>query len=139
MKRLDEIESMGMDEMLRISSDESVSVPEDLHGRLAAAVASRAMNEERAGRRRLRRKVLFPLAGITGVAAAVLLAVMLSRPSVPEDTFDDPLVAYAEVEKVFSLMSDKIAPGVKNLNSKVGMLNRPKEIIDRINDKNDKK
>lgn len=138
MKRLDEIESMGMDEMLRISSDESVPVPEDMRSRLAAAVASRALAEEMAGRRSLRRRILFPLAGITGVAAAVLLAVMLSRPSEPADTFDDPLVAYAEVEKVLSLMSDKIAPGVKNLNSKVEMMNRPKEIIDRINDKKDK-
>lgn len=136
MKRLDEIESMGMDEMLRISSDESVPVPDGLKESLVASLAFRAIKEERLSRGVSVKAILYPIAG---VAAAVLLALFLARPSEPADTFDDPLVAYAEVEKVFSLMSDKIAPGVKSLSSKAEIMNRPKEIIERINDKNNKK
>ena len=53
----------------------------------------------------------------TGVAAAiaVLLAVGLTRNPEPKDTFDDPYLAYAEVEKVFSKISGTVAYGADKI------------------------
>lgn len=43
--------------------------------------------------------------------AAAAAALILLIPARPEDTFKDPMLAYAEVEKAFSLMSEKIERG----------------------------
>lgn len=47
---------------------------------------------------------------IPAVAAAVAAALVLI-PGRPKDTFDDPVLAYAEVEKAFAYMSEKIETG----------------------------
>jgi hypothetical protein len=54
---------------------------------------------------------------IAGVAAAIaiLLAAGLTRNPEPKDTFDDPYLAYAEVEKVFSKISGTVAYGADKI------------------------
>ena len=102
MKKLDEITRLAADDLERISLDKSIPVPEELSARVQAAV---------------RKPVRWVLP--TGIAAAIaiLLAVglTLTRNPEPKDTFDDPYLAYAEVEKVFAKISGTVAYGAEKV------------------------
>ena len=101
MKNLDEITRLTADDLERISLDESIPVPEELSGKVQQAVRGRTLR----------------WAVPTGVAAAIaiLLAAGLTRNPEPKDTFDDPYLAYAEVEKVFSKISGTVAYGADKI------------------------
>ncbi len=101
MKNIDEITRLTADDLERISLDESITVPEELSRKVQQAVRGRTLR----------------WAVPTGVAAAiaVLLAVGLTRNPEPKDTFDDPYLAYAEVEKVFSKISGTVAYGADKI------------------------
>ena len=106
MKSIDEITRLSAEDLERISLDESIPVPEELAGRVGATL-SRARNRAWA-------RWAVPAAA----AAAVLVAVGigLTRNPEPKDTFDDPYLAYAEVEKVFSKISGAVAYGAEKVN-----------------------
>ena len=93
MKNIDEISRLTADDLERISLDESITVPEELSRKVQQAVRSRTLR----------------WAVPTGVAAAiaVLLAVGLTRNQEPK--------AYAEVEKVFSKISDTVTYGADKI------------------------
>ena len=101
MKNINEISRLTADDLERISLDESIPVPEELSRKVQQAVRGRTLR----------------WAVPTGVAAAiaVLLAVGLTRNPEPKDTFDDPYLAYAEVEKVFSKISGTVAYGADKI------------------------
>ena len=101
MKNIDEIARLTAEDLERISLDESIPVPEELSGKVREAVGTPA------------RRWILP----SGIAAAiaVLLAVGLTRNPEPKDTFDDPYLAYAEVEKVFSKISGTVAYGADKI------------------------
>ena len=109
MKTLDEIKRLTADDLERISLDESIPVPEELSGKVQEALARVDAN---ARTRRLR--WVLPSTGIAA-AAAILLAVGLTRNPEPKDTFDDPYLAYAEVERVFSKISGTVAYGAEKV------------------------
>ena len=46
---------------------------------------------------------------------AVLVGIGLNREPQPKDTFDDPYLAYAEVEKVFAKISGTVAYGAEKV------------------------
>ena len=106
MKTIDEISRLSAEDLERISLDESIPVPEELSGRVGATL-SRARSRSRA-------RWAVPAAA----AAAVLVAVGigLTRNPEPKDTFDDPYLAYAEVERVFSKISGAVAYGAEKVN-----------------------
>ena len=58
-------------------------------------------------------------ASVFAVAAAISLfalgAVLLNRERAPKDTFDDPYLAYAEVEKAFAKISGTVAYGASKI------------------------
>ena len=101
MKNIDEITRLTADDLERISLDKSIPVPEELSGKVQQAVRGRTLR----------------WAVPTGVAAAIaiLLAAGLTRNPEPKDTFDDPYLAYAEVEKVFSKISGTVAYGADKI------------------------
>ena len=111
MKTIDEITRLSAEDLERISLDESIPVPEELSGKVRGAV-SRA--DEAATRTRRLRWTL-PATGIAA-AVAILVTVGLTRNPEPKDTFDDPYLAYAEVEKVFSRISGAVAYGAEKVN-----------------------
>lgn len=110
MKNIDEITRLTADDLERISLDESIPVPEELSGKVQQAVRGRTLR----------------WAVPTGVAAAiaVLLAVGLTRNPEPRDTFDDPYLAYAEVEKVFSKISGTVAYGADKISESEATLDK---------------
>lgn len=91
MKRIEDIEKLTTEDLLRIGADERIPIPEDLLVKLP----------------RKSRKTWGMAA-----AAAILIGLggwALSRPSAaPLDTFDDPYLAYAAVEKALGKMSASV-------------------------------
>ena len=104
MKSIDEITRLSAEDLERISLDESIPVPEELSGRVSATLARQ--------RSRSRARWAVPAAA----AAAVLIGIGLTREPQPKDTFDDPYLAYAEVERVFSKISGAVAYGAEKVN-----------------------
>ena len=106
MKTIDEITRLSADDLERISLDESIPVPEELSGSVQEAVAKAD------GTRR--HHWALPAAGIAA-AVAILVSIGLTREPEPKDTFDDPYLAYAEVEKAFSKISGTVAYGASKI------------------------
>ena len=108
MKDIEELERMSPDFLEGIADDASVSVPSSVP-RLAenALLAASGIEGSRGGRRRTGY-----VAGTALIALAASLAVILSHPRQPEDTFDDPMLAYAEIERTFSYITSKMDKGM---------------------------
>ena len=100
MKTVKDIQNISLEDLKDVSMDESIVVPENLSTRLA-----------RNANREVVRKRLFTIAG---VAAVVVLAVGLSlhKKDEPKDTFDDPYLAYAELERAFAMVSEGMQKGI---------------------------
>ncbi|MBR4978866.1 MAG: hypothetical protein IKY95_07975 [Bacteroidales bacterium] len=124
MKSIKEIENMSLEELIAVSSDEATAVPEGFAERIGKHVEAHKIAkdlENDADRTRTVRWI--------GAAAAVTLLAGTSLGIVnwqnqPKDTFDDPYLAYAELEKAFATMSDSLQKGL-------AMADKSKDIIDR--------
>lgn len=113
MKSVKDIENMSLEQLEAVSMDESIKVPEGFAERMKdeVGILERLMDDEpqKAGRVRTLR-----IASIA--AAAVLLAGIgfgtAGWQKEPKDTFDDPYLAYAELEKAFARVSDGMQRGL---------------------------
>ena len=124
MKSLKEIEDISLEQLEAVSQDEAIAVPEGFRQRLEAELDAQdkleTMKEEP---RKIR------LVPVIGVAASVLLLIGIGLgiarwQSEPKDTFTDPYLAYAELEKAFSTMSE-------GMNKALAMADKSETIIDR--------
>ena len=124
MKSLKEIEDISLEQLEAVSQDETIAVPEGFRQRLEAELDAQdkleTMKEEP---RKIR------LVPVIGVAASVLLLIGIGLgiarwQSEPKDTFTDPYLAYAELEKAFSTMAEGMQKGFS-------MAEKSEEIIDR--------
>lgn len=102
MKSLKDIEKITLEELEAVSLDEAVTVPEGLTQRIRENLD-------------VRRKRRFVFAA--GAAASVVLIAGIGFgiarwQNEPKDTFDDPYLAYAELEKAFARMSGEIQKGL---------------------------
>ena len=88
-----------------------------------------------AGPRGGRKLSWLPIAGIAAAAAAIALLIMLPRLSEAplRDTYDDPELAYAQVEETFKMISSKMAGGVALAAESGKQAGKPAQIIDKIN------
>ena len=109
MRKLDEITRLRAADLERISLDERIPVPEELSGRVQEAVHTSSASRSKAVLRRA-----LPAVGIAA-ALAVVAAIGLIRDPEPADTFDDPYLAYAQVEAVFAKISGTVAYGAGKL------------------------
>lgn len=109
MRKLDEIARLSAADLERISLDERIPVPEELSGRVQEAVHTSPASRSKAVLRRA-----LPAVGIAA-ALAVVAAIGLTRDPEPADTFDDPYLAYAQVEAVFAKISGTVAYGAGKL------------------------
>ena len=124
MKSIKEIENMSLEELIAVSSDEATAVPEGFAERIGKHVEAHKIAkdlENDADRTRTVRWI--------GAAAAVTLLAgtalgIVNWQNQPKDTFDDPYLAYAELQKAFSTMSDCLQKGL-------AMADKSNDIIDR--------
>jgi len=108
MKQLEDIEKLSAEDLERISADESIPVPEGISGDIRTTLTAAAFAEEAPAQPRLNWRRYALLAA----AAAAVTTVLLLPSNAPQDTFDDPKLAYAELEKTFSYISRKMDTGI---------------------------
>jgi hypothetical protein len=121
---LKEIEDISLEQLEAVSQDEAMTVPEGFRQRLEAELD--AQNKLETLKEEPRKIRLVP---VIGVAASVLLLIGIGLgiarwQSEPKDTFTDPYLAYAELEKAFSTMSE-------GMNKALAMADKSETIIDR--------
>ena len=117
MKRIEDIEKLSLEELEQEAAQ--VPVPEGLAGRIETALAAVAVGqtsgdfqgepvsgESRNDDRRQRGYWRAAFASFA-VAAAVAAVLILHRPA-PKDSFDDPLLAYQQVEETLQFIAQKI-------------------------------
>lgn len=98
MKDINEITRLSAEDLERISLDGKIPVPEDLSVRLPGRNTSRILN------------IAAAAALLIGVGVAGYLGTLE-----PRDTFDDPYMAYAAVEKALNKMSGTIQYGAQKV------------------------
>ena len=106
MKSIKEIENMSLEQLEAVSMDENIPVPEGFAERMRAdgEVLERLVEDKPQPQQR--RWVMTTVS--VAAAAALLIGVgfgIARWQSEPKDTFDDPYLAYAELEKAFAIMS----------------------------------
>ena len=124
MKSIKEIENMSLEELIAVSSDEAIAVPEGFAERIGKQVEAQkiARNLENDADRVRTVRWIGAAAAVTLLAGTALgIANWQNR---PKDTFDDPYLAYAELEKAFATMSEGIQKGF-------AMADKSEDIIDR--------
>lgn len=106
MKSIKEIENMSLEQLEAVSMDENIPVPEGFAERMRADVEVLERLVEDEPQPQQRRWVMTTVS--VAAAAALLIGVgfgIARWQSEPKDTFDDPYLAYAELEKAFAIMS----------------------------------
>lgn len=105
MKRLEDIEKMEAEQLEEAALRENIKVPAGLEERIKARLAAASIARESQPRKRW-----LPYTAIAAAAAIAALLALPRRLGEPElkDTFDDPYLAYAQLEQVFQTISDKI-------------------------------
>ena len=122
MKRLEDIENMSMLDLDRIASDESIKVPATLKHDIAVTARALEMaskeedepNEKTVSHRRYRkilRIISYPAAAVAIITIGMRLSFQDSL-TTPKDTFDDPMMAYVQMEQVFGFISEKMNTGI---------------------------
>ena len=122
MKRLEDIEKLSMLDLERIASDESIKVPTTLKHDIAVTaraleVASKEDEEVKETHvshkryRKILRMISYPAAAVAIVTIGMRISFQDTIPT-PKDTFDDPKMAYAQMEQVFGFISEKMNTGM---------------------------
>lgn len=133
MKHREDIERIDLEELEKIAADSSVPVPESLHRRVEDALTAACAVKSVPGRKAWR-FALIPAA----VAVAAALTVGLNYQSasrMPADTFTDPQASYAELERTFGYISNKINAGREMTDAALSQVDKASRIIDNINKK----
>ena len=130
MKSLKDIENMSLEELERASLDERTPVPEGFAERIGKQVEAQKIArdlENDADRVKTVRWI--------GTAAAVTLLTgtalgIVNWQNQPKDTFDDPYLAYAELEKAFATMSDSLQKGIAMADKSEDIMGKATSVFD---------
>ena len=132
MKDINEIERLTPEDLERIASDESVRVPADLKASLEAlAGAAEMLDEKPAAAARPSQGWRAWYWAVPAVAAALVAAVLVFR-SQPKDTFSDPYLAYAEVQKAFGQISEKGEAAAAIAGNAVPVMEKTEDLLNRL-------
>lgn len=127
MKRIEQIERMSAQQLEAEAMKMEVRVPQELRADIEAMLAAQQFEEYRTegrtkqsvtgqGRRKAHRRGFAATAGCLAAAACLAAAgAFLLRGPALSDTFTDPVQAYAQVEMSFSLMHQKMTPGINRI------------------------
>lgn len=129
---------------IEIPSDLDASIERLLDGMNAASKIQQEVIESCAGSLEQRRSARFRRVMWTVSAAALLVLVgltglKLTRSSQPKDTFDDPQLAYAEVERVLASISSNMKASSRGMEKADAIFEMQQEIFNGTYIKNKKK
>lgn len=125
MKSSKDIEKMSLEQLEAASMDENISVPDGFASRMEKGLEVLERLTEDESRKDGRVRMVRVLSAAAAAALLIGAGLGLSgRQDEPEDTFTDPYLAYAELEKAFAIMSGEIHKGL-------AMAEKSEEIIDR--------
>lgn len=138
MKRIEDIEKMEISDLESASMDEKVKVPDGLGQDIDALLSSLELSEKilvedpaPSVRRQFRPSVWLRVSGIAA-AAAVLIGIGVSldsRNKALVDTFDDPALAYAQLEKAMMKIGGGLKDGINSVQKGNECIETPIEII----------
>lgn len=114
MKSLKDIEDISLEELEAVSLDESVKVPEGFAERLRENIEAQQKIErldEAGSAPRTIRLTFISAAASVAVLAGIGFGIARWQ-NEPKDTFDDPYMAYAELEKAFAKMSESMQKAI---------------------------
>lgn len=92
----------------KISEDGSIRVPSGLENKMTDTVLAASFKDGT-----LKRRAFWPTFSLGMAICAACMSLILLIPSQPKDTFSDPELAYAEMEKTFSYISSKVDRGME--------------------------
>lgn len=128
MKRIQDIEKLQEEELEMAALGEDITIPAGLEERLKAAIAAKEAVKPKAEPVRW-----IPYAALAVAAGFAAVAIIRHNGSGKlQDTFDDPYLAYAQVEATFQKISDKMALGVDIAAKAEQTAEKPMEIINKI-------
>ena len=122
MKRLEDIEKLSMLDLERIASDESVKVPDSLNHDIAVTARALEISSKEDDKSQVKnvfhkryRKILKMISYPAAAVAIITIGMGISFQdsiTTPKDTFDDPKLAYQQMEQVFGFISEKMNAGL---------------------------
>ena len=128
MKRIQDIEKLQEEELEMAALGEDITIPAGLEERIKAAIAAKEAVKPKAEPVRW-----IPYAALAVAAGFAAVAIIRHNGSGKlQDTFDDPYLAYAQVEATFQKISDKMAIGVGVAAKAEQTAEKPMEIINKI-------
>jgi len=129
MKTIDEIEKLDLEQLEAMSENTGIKVPDNINE--IAENALTACNIVQKGGIVKRRRLVTTILSTAAVAATVALVFMFAKPQL-HDTYSDPRMAYAEVERTFELIQRKTNRGL-NMVAENETLDKVNEVINKIN------
>ena len=117
MKSIKDIEKMTSEELEAISLDEKIVVPHDLDYRIQSRLLSK-------------KKKTYSMIGAAAAITVIITGLGISiLNNEPKDTFDNPYMAYAELEKAFSTISEGMKKGMDMAESSESVIKKSTEIF----------
>lgn len=117
MKSLKDIEQITTEELEVISLDEKIVVPHDLEYKIQSRILGK-------------KKKIYSMISVAAAIAVIVTGLGLSNLSnEPKDTFDDPYLAYAELEKAFATMSEGMKKGMDMVETSESVIKKSTEIF----------
>ena len=107
MKSLKDIENISLEKLEAVSLDESIKVPEGFAESLQENIEAQRKVErlDQADRAAWTVRLTF-ISAVASVAVLAGIGLGIARwQNEPKDTYDDPYMAYAELEKAFATIS----------------------------------
>ena len=129
---------MGLEELEAAAMEEKVEVPQGLAGRIQERILAAELAQEPPIKKpQVHRKRILQYSGLAA-AAVVVFALVFLKPEMEkdtlQDTFDDPYMAYAQVEKAFAEISNKMSMGVEMVAQAKPLAEKPMEILNDVVD-----
>ena len=125
-----DINKMTISELEKIASDERTDIPSYLESSIEELADGLEAVRRLTGKEE-RKPLLW--AGVAASAAILACAALgLQGFSGPEDTFDDPKLAYAEARKAMQMIADALDTGADRTNEAMAAFERQKDILEKM-------
>ena len=132
---------------MKTEIDNNIEIPSDLESCIESLLdgmdaSTRILTEKQLGLRgpqaerrariaRIKRSI-YSISAAASIVLAGWLGYGLVQNSAPQDTFDDPQLAYAEVERVLASISGNLRPSVEGMDKAESIIGKQQEIYNGI-------